>query len=247
MDWCRHRSKRIPSRCTTSFGARVLAREDIAKAHEVTKAVDDVVASDFTSGYEGLAAVKRKYADEAWFHQIEGEFTGEVLKADEQTLRTKGRDLYDNLQIDWHYDALGWMRKLNIPQLWILAGADRDAPNGLTLQRLALLQREGKPIQVMIFPHTDHGIQEFTEAPDGTRTDTKTADGYYPMIGDWIKGQWRPPYGELDPNPGDAAIAGCLFTPLGKQSRVWAKPFCSLENWIKPRSRPLSRRAASGS
>ena len=34
---------------------------------------------------------------------------------------------------------------------------------------------------------TDHGIIEFDTASDGERTGTRYADGYYPMLVDWIR------------------------------------------------------------
>jgi hypothetical protein len=45
------------------------------------------------------------------------------------------------------------------------------------------------------FPNTDHGMYEFTQAADGTRTSTRVTDGYYRLLADWIKGETHPPYG----------------------------------------------------
>ena len=74
-------------------------------------------------------------------------------------------------------------------------GADREAPPEIPLQRLAALKAEGKPIDVYVFPDTDHGIAEFTQAADGSRTVTRIADGYFRLLADWIKGATRGPYG----------------------------------------------------
>jgi hypothetical protein len=106
-----------------------------------------------------------------------------------------GRARYDNLELIWDYDAMPPLRGLKVPQLWVLAGADREAPPEIPLKRLASLKAEGKPIDVYLFPDTDHGIAEFTQAPDGTRTVTRIADGYFRLLADWIKGEARGPYG----------------------------------------------------
>ena len=168
----------------------------IAKAREVTAATAAVRAAHFHGGYEQVEAVRRRYGSEPWFSQIQGEFTGDVLHTSEQELRREGAKRFPEYDINWNYDALGLMRRVNVPQLWVIAGSDREAPNRLTLQRLALLQREGKPIKVMLFPDTDHGISQFVQKPDGSRTMTKTADGFFRLEADWIKGQWQPPYGK---------------------------------------------------
>lgn len=167
----------------------------IAKAREVTDAVDTVMASHFTAGYEQLAAVKRKFAKEPWLHTIDGEFTGEVLAEDEAELRRTGAARYDNLNIIWNYDAISAIRSLGMPQLWVLAGDDRDAPSGLTRERLTALKHEGKPIDLYVFPHTGHGMYEFVQKPDGSRQNTRITRDYFRLLADWIRQQDKPPYG----------------------------------------------------
>jgi hypothetical protein len=46
--------------------------------------------------------------------------------------------------------------------------------------------RDGKPITVAVFPHTEHGIYEFETRADGTRVDTRNPDGYLQMMRDFI-------------------------------------------------------------
>ncbi|WP_430389290.1 alpha/beta hydrolase family protein [Dyella sp. 20L07] len=167
----------------------------MARAREVTDATEAVMASHFTSGYEQLAAVKRRYAKEPWLHKIEGEFTGELLADNEADLRRTGAPRYDNLNILWNYDAVGVIRSLTMPQLWVIAGEDRDAPGALTRERLNALQRQGKPIDLYVFPHTDHGMYEFVQDADGTRHNTRITDGYFRLLADWIRQQDRSPYG----------------------------------------------------
>ncbi len=167
----------------------------IAQAREVADAAGQVMASHFTSGYEQLAAAKRRYAGKPWLARIEGEFTGPLLSEDEADLRRTGAARYDNLNIVWTYDAVAAIRALDIPQLWVLAGDDREAPNAVTRQRLADLKRQGRPIELYLFPHTDHGMYEFVQAADGTRQVTHITEGYFRLLADWIRQQDKPPYG----------------------------------------------------
>jgi len=167
----------------------------IAKAREVTDATEAVMASHFTTGYDQLAAVKRKFANERWLHTIEGEFTGELLSESEADLRRTGAPRHDNLNILWNYDAIAAIRALNTPQLWVLAGDDREAPGSVTRERLIALKHAGKPIDLYVFPHTDHGMYEFVQNPDGSRRVTRITDGYFRLLADWIRQQDAPPYG----------------------------------------------------
>ena len=168
----------------------------LAKAEEVVAATHAVMASHFESGYEELARVKRLYGGEPWFKQMQGEFTGDLLKTDEAELRKTGRATLDNLGIDWTFDSRPLLRNITASILWIIAEQDREAPVDITLARLDDLRREGKPITVVTFPNTDHGIYNFSEAPDGTRTQTRVADGYFRLVPDWINGRLSPPYGD---------------------------------------------------
>ncbi|WP_257385834.1 hypothetical protein [Tahibacter caeni] len=45
------------------------------------------------------------------------------------------------------------------------------------------------------FPDTDHGIIEFAQQPDGSRTGTRIAEGYLPLLMDRIRD------GRLGPGP----------------------------------------------
>lgn len=167
----------------------------LARAHEVTKATAAVMASHFSSGFEELAAVKRRYAAEPWFNAIEGEFTGELLRTSEADLRRLGRARFDNLELIWDYDSRPVIRSLKVPLLWVVAEADREAPPASTLSRLQELQAQGANITVYSFPETDHGMWEFEEGRDAQRTYTRVTDGYFRLLADWIRGTADGPYG----------------------------------------------------
>ena len=162
------------------YGADVLAQ-----AKEITDATGRVIASDYRDGFDELAAAKAKYRDAPWYGEIQGEFTEDFLKYPIWVIRSVG-PFYDQ-GTSWGYDPMPTLRQVAAPQLWILAAEDREAPHEATLRRLEKLQREGRPIVTAVFPATDHGILEFEER-DGERVYTRYAEGYYPMMVEWIRG-----------------------------------------------------------
>lgn len=190
------------------YGADVLAQ-----AKEITDATGRVIASDYREGFDALAAAKAKYRDALWYGEIRGEFTQDFLEYPNLVIRIVGR-FYDQ-GTSWAYDPMPTLRQVAAPQLWILAAEDREAPHHETLRRLAGLQREGLPIVTAVFPDTDHGILEF-ELRDGERVSTRYAEGYYPMMVEWIRsGTVTGPYGR-------AVIAQPALTPLRIAARSTA-------------------------
>lgn len=174
---------------TKGYGADVLA-----KARAVTDATGEIRASLYRNGFEQLAKVKQLYGKEPWFSEIQGQFTGRILRTDEAELRRLAG--YNPLGIPWRHDSVAVLRGLSLPTLWTRAEKDRASPMGLTEERLRKLRKEGKPIELVIIPDTDHGNMEFTEAPDATRSVTRFAEGYYRLLFDWIKQRRNPPYGK---------------------------------------------------
>ena len=168
---------------------------DLSEARKVAEATEVLVASRFTSGFKQLAQMKRLYGAKPWFRQIEGEFTGAVLRESESDLHRIGPALFDNVELIWDYDSKPAIAKLKVPQLWILADADREAPPATTLSALQQLRAKGADLTIYSFPDTDHGMVEFNQAPDGSRTYTRVTDGYFRLLGDWIKGKTSGSYG----------------------------------------------------
>lgn len=165
---------------------------DLVDAARVADATGKLVGSHFTAGFDELEAVKKRYSARPWFNRIKGEYTGAILAETPVDLRRVGPALYDNLDLIWGYDAAAALRRVKAPQLWILAEQDREAPPATSLERLGKLQREGRPISLFSFPDTDHGMVEFRQAADGSRTVTRITDGYFRLIGDWV---WQRPLG----------------------------------------------------
>ena len=113
-------------------------------------------------------------------------------------LRRLGRARFDNVELIWDYDSVAALRRVNVPVLWVLAGEDREAPIATTRAALLQLKKAGKPIDVYLFPNTDHGMMEFVTNPDGSRTMTRITDGYLRLVGDWIQGRVAGPYGRAE-------------------------------------------------
>jgi pimeloyl-ACP methyl ester carboxylesterase len=179
-----------------------LVREDgfspsiLPQAHQVTDAARDVAASDFTAHFDELERVKKLYGNEPWFSKLNGQYVGELVRGEIAQAKS------ESPQVPWTYDGLDTMRELarrHIPQLWVLAQEDQLAPSAPTLKRLHMLQQEGAPIQVVMFPNTEHGIQTFTTDADGKRHDTGYADGWFRLLADWAKGERHGRYGDSTP------------------------------------------------
>jgi pimeloyl-ACP methyl ester carboxylesterase len=168
---------------------------DLAQAGEVADAAGRLVASGFVSGFDDVAAVRKRYSRKPWFGQINGEFTGQVMRTSDSDLRRVGRALFDNLELIWRYDSVSALSRVKVPQLWVLAEADREAPSEASLAQLRSLRDRGSDLTIYSFPQTDHGMFEFTAAADGTRSYGQITDGYFQLIGDWINGSAGTDYG----------------------------------------------------
>ncbi len=156
----------------------------MARAMEIADATETILISDFREGYDRLDAVRAKYAKEPWFKHIHGNITFFLLETPEAELRARGPELLASVPAQ--YDPMPVLRNLAVPQLWILAADDTDAPSAETARRLRALAAEGKPIVTAVFPHTDHGIYEYETKADGTRVSTRNPDGYFSMMRDFI-------------------------------------------------------------
>ena len=160
-----------------------------AQAMQIADASARIVDSNFTEGYEELAAVKRKYGNEPWFNAVRGNFTWYLLATSEEQIRKEGPQLLEGVPA--RYDPMPVLANLDVPQLWILGGQDRDAPPMQTLRRLEALGESGRPVTAAVFPDADHGMYEFETLADGERESTRQPDGYLQMMQDFIEGKPR--------------------------------------------------------
>ncbi|CCQ10432.1 putative lipoprotein [Pseudoalteromonas luteoviolacea B = ATCC 29581] len=159
----------------------------IMKAKTITDVTALVASSGYTKGLQELDELRQLYANEDWFKRIKGGYSGVILSMSSNELRSNGIPMFDRLNIDWSLVPLEVLRKVNVPQFWILAGEDREAPIEKTMERLKTLRSEGKPIQIHVFPNTDHGMWEFQEQSNGVRQYTKVTAGFHDLLADWLK------------------------------------------------------------
>lgn len=158
-----------------------------AKAMAFADATAVIVDSGFSEGFEQLAALQARYADEPWYPAVRGNITGYLLATPAATARIEGPRLLEGMPA--HHDPMPVLANLEVPQLWIVGGQDRDAPPGETLRRLGELQRTGRPIQTRVFPEADHGMYEFELDAKGERVSTRQPEGYLRLMQEFIRGE----------------------------------------------------------
>ncbi|WP_439568408.1 alpha/beta hydrolase family protein [Sphingopyxis sp.] len=175
-----------------------LGDDAVQLVNRLSQATGKLLLSNFAAGYDDLDAVRRDMADRPWAAAIVGEHSGAMARMPNDELRRVGRARFDNLELIWDYDALAALNKLDAPLLWVLAGEDREAPIETTRGALLGLAKAGKPVDVYLFPQTDHGMWEYTTGADGERQVTRITDGYLKLLGDWIKRDVRGAYGRAE-------------------------------------------------
>lgn len=186
------------------WGAEVLE-----KARDITDVTGAFVASKGAVGFDGLEAVRARYRAEPWFRDIKGEFTGLLLNAPNAQIAAMAPQLENGPS--WDYDPLPVLSTLDAPMLWIQAEKDTGAPPQATRQRLIDLSAQGRPVTLLEYPDTDHGIVRFETGPDGVRTSIGYAPGYYQAVLDWAR------TGRLDGDYGEGRI-------LARASTATARP-----------------------
>jgi len=184
------RSQMLLEAQTLNLGSRERVQIEM-----LSRATARIVRSHFNSGFEELDVLRQAVRNEAWPRSINGEYSGAMLRMSDPDLRRVGRALFDNLELIWDYDSTDVLSRLPAPLLWTIAAQDREAPIDKTVAALGGLIDSGRPVEVFTFPDTDHGMYEFVERPDGTRTHVRITDGYFRLIGDWVLGKHAGPYG----------------------------------------------------
>lgn len=162
------------------WGADVLEQ-----AREITDVTGAFIASRGAVGFDGLEAVRAKYRAQPWFADIKGEFTGLLLNTPNDQIVAMAPVL--DVGTSWDYDPLPVLSRLDAPMLWIQAEDDTGAPPEATRQRLIDLAAQGRPVTLLEYPDTDHGIVRFETTADGKRTAIGYAPGYYQAVLDWAR------------------------------------------------------------
>lgn len=176
--------------------------EVIAEAEKISKVTAAFMVSNGAVGFADLEAVRARYSAEPWWKDLGGDFSSILLKSSNEEITAVLAQVQWGIM--WDYDPMPTLRSVDAPMLWILAADDTEAPVQGTRERLIALAGEGRPITVVQYPDADHGIIQFDRAADGSRTETRYADGYIQAMLDW-------------------AATGTLRHPLGR-GEVLARP-----------------------
>lgn len=165
------------------------------EAREITDVTGAFVASKAAVGFSDLDAVRTKYRSKPWYADIKGEFTGLLLRTPNAQIMAM-TDQLENAP-PWTYDPLPVLSRLQTPMLWIQAQDDTGAPPEATRRRLIDLSAQDRPITLLEFPHTDHGIVQYEVAADGRRVLLSNAPGYFKAVLDWARdGHLKGSYGD---------------------------------------------------
>ena len=147
----------------------------VAKGRELTDITSRIMLSRFTDGLEDLRKFKAAHADAKWLQEVEGDFTGPLLRSPDDQFAELRKLLGFDAILD--YDAQAALRRVRVPMLWIVAGKDTEAPPGPTLEFLRTLQPEPPQLDIAVFPNADHGIIE----------DDRQSVGYHDLLAKWIR------------------------------------------------------------
>lgn len=163
----------------SGYDAKVLARGE-----QLHRAAAKVMMSRFSEGLDELERLKAAYRSEPWFEKIGGDFTSPLTSIPDERM-PEMRAVFD-FPYDLAYDPLPILEALDVPQLWILAGDDTEAPHEATLAVLRQLESQGAPIEIAVFPDAEHGMIAVERGPEGRRLAGRTAEGYFELLFDWI-------------------------------------------------------------
>jgi pimeloyl-ACP methyl ester carboxylesterase len=156
----------------------------LAEGRELTAITGRIMLSRFTDGIEDLRKFKAAHADESWLKEVEGDFTGPLLRSpDEQFTELKAALGFDAI-LD--YDAQGALRRVRTPMLWVIAGKDTEAPPAPTLEFVRKLQAEPTQLDIAVFPNADHGMID-VEQRGSELVATMQSPGYYDLLASWIR------------------------------------------------------------
>ncbi|MEM7217048.1 MAG: alpha/beta hydrolase [Pseudomonadota bacterium] len=156
-----------------------------AQAREITDVTARLLVSDFEDGRDDLQRLREAHGDSEWFQHLRGGVTWEMVSRPLWQFRL-GYFFLD-VGTTWAFEPVPVLRSVDSRMLWVLAGDDRSAPPEATREILAGLQAEGRPIDVAVFPNTDHGILRYVENEQGERIELGYAPGYHPLLVDWIR------------------------------------------------------------
>jgi pimeloyl-ACP methyl ester carboxylesterase len=155
----------------------------IAQGRELTSITGRIMLSRFTDGLDDLRNFKAAHRNDKWLHEVEGDFTGPLLRSPDEQFKELRAALGFDAILD--YDAQAALRRVRTPMLWVVAGKDTEAPPVPTLDFLHTLQSAPTQLDIAIFPNADHGIID-TQERNGELVSIRQSPGYYDLLASWI-------------------------------------------------------------
>ncbi|MDH4055775.1 MAG: alpha/beta fold hydrolase [Gammaproteobacteria bacterium] len=150
---------------------------DLADAEQLIAAAVDLVANEFSSGWEEFDTMKKKYSDSKWLDYLQGTPVDQLVSYPKFLVRLLARRRLPK-GLAWDYDSTKLLATSNTPMVWLLAQEDRSAPNEQTIAKLRAMEDGGRPIELIVFENADHGMVTFDEL-NGERVVTRYAAGYF--------------------------------------------------------------------
>jgi len=150
---------------------------DLADAEQLIAAAVNLVANEFSSGWEEFDAMKEKYGNSPWMEYLQGTPVGQLVSYPKFLVRLLARSRLPK-GLAWDYDSTTLLATSDTPMVWLLAQDDRSAPKEQTIAKLRAMESDGRPIELIIFENADHGMVTFDEV-NGERVVTGYAPGYF--------------------------------------------------------------------
>ncbi len=149
----------------------------ILEATPLIRSAVDIVASNFSDGWDEFYQEKAATKDAPWRKKLDGSPVQQLLLYPKWLAKIVGPRLAPD-GLDWGYSSDTVLDSLGIPMTWLLGTADSSAPNGETIKKLRAYREAGKPFELILFEGADHGMLEF-EDRGGERVYSGYAPGYF--------------------------------------------------------------------
>lgn len=164
--------------------------KELAKLRRLTDITAKIVRSNWSDGWDELAAWRASHGSEAWVESLPStSYTGVLLQIPSFAAGWIGPIVGRALDKDvsFAYDPRPTLENLKVPQLWLLGGADTSAPAAATINILRELQTAGAPIELVVYPNAGHGLME----PWPGRKVERLVPGYRETVAAWVKARTR--------------------------------------------------------
>ncbi len=146
----------------------------ILEATPLVRAAVEIVASNFSEGWDEFYQEKAATKNAPWRKKLDGSPVQRLLLYPKWLAKIVGPRLIPD-GLDWDYSSDAVLDSLAIPMTWLLGTADSSAPNQETIKKLRAYREAGKPFELILFEGADHGILEFEE-----RGEERIYSGYAP-------------------------------------------------------------------